>query len=71
MAAVRSELSALRTEFKSDLGTQRTEFKSDLESGLAGLRVELLDRIQSTERRMYATVFGVGGLLFAALKLVP
>ena len=60
VAAVRSELSALRTEVKSDL-----------ESGLAGLRVELLDRMQSTERRMYAAVFGVGGLLFAALKLVP
>ena len=30
-----------------------------------------MDRMQSGERRMYAAVFGVGGLLFAALKLVP
>ena len=54
----------------------RSAAESDLEhlatkSDLATLRAELMDRMQSGERRMYAAVFGVGGLLFAALKLVP
>ncbi len=42
-----------------------------LKVDMAALKAELLDRMQSGERRMYAAVFGVGGLLFAALRLVP
>ena len=75
LAAVRAELkadiAALGAELKADIAALKAEFEGNLESGLAGLRAELVDRMQSTERRMYAAVFGVGGLLFAALKLVP
>ena len=56
---------------KTDLAMLKADLEGSLESGLAGLRAELVDRMQSGERRMYAAVFGVGGLLFAALKLVP
>ena len=56
---------AVRSAAQADL--QHLATKADL----AALRAELVDRMQSGERRMYAAVFGVGGLLFAALKLVP
>ena len=71
--AVRSAAGADREDLatKADLAEFRADFEGKLESGLATLRAELVDRMQSTERRMYAAVFGVGGLLFAALKLVP
>ena len=75
LAAVKAELkadiAALRAELKADIAALKAELEGNLESGLAGLRTELVDRMQTTERRMYAAVFGVGGLLFAALKLVP
>ena len=45
--------------------------KTELKADISALRADLVDRMQSGERRMYATAFGVGGLLFAALKLVP
>ena len=38
---------------------------------LAALRKNLVDRIQTSERRACAAVFAVAGLLFAALKLIP
>ncbi len=67
--AVRSAAGADREDLatKADLADVKTELKADS----ASLRAELVDRMQSGERRMYAAVFGVGGLLFAALKLVP
>ncbi len=67
--AVRTAAESDREELatKADLADVKGELKADISS----LRVELVDRIQSGERRMYAAVFGVGGLLFAALKLVP
>ena len=75
LAAVKAELKAdlaeFRAEFKADLAVLKADFEGKLESGLATLRAEFMDRLQSTERRMYAAFFGVGGLLFAALKLVP
>ena len=64
-SAAEADLEHLAT--KSDLADAKAELKGDI----AGLRAELVDRMQSGERRMYATAFGVGGLLFAALKLVP
>ena len=63
---------AVRTAAESgreELAT-RTDI-AELKGDISALRVELVDRMQSGERRMYAAVFGVGGLLFAALKLVP
>ena len=71
--AVRSAAGADREDLatKTDLAMLKADLEGNLESGLAGLKAELVDRMQSTERRMYAAVFGVGGLLFAALKLVP
>ena len=67
--AVRSAAGADRDDLatKADLADVKAELKADS----ASLRAELVDRMQSGERRMYAAVFGVGGLLFAALKLVP
>lgn len=67
--AVRSATGADREDLatKADLADVKAELKADS----ALLRAELVDRMQSGERRMYAAVFGVGGLLFAALKLVP
>ena len=67
--AVRSATGADREDLatKADLADVKAELKADS----ASLRAELVDRMQSGERRMYAAVFGVGGLLFAALKLVP
>lgn len=56
---------------KADLAMLKADLEGNLESGLAALRADLVDRMQSGGRRMYAAVFGVGGLLFAALKLVP
>ena len=70
-AELKADIAALGAELKADIAALKAEFEGNLESGLAGLRAELVDRMQSTERRMYAAVFGVGGLLFAALKLVP
>ena len=70
-AEIKADIAALRAELKADIAALKAEFEGNFESGLAGLRAELVDRMQSTERRMYAAVFGVGGLLFAALKLVP
>ena len=67
LAGVKAELKADMAALKADLADLKVEFKGDIST----LRVELVDRIQSGERRMYAAVFGVGGLLFAALKLVP
>ena len=69
--ATKADLAEFRAEFKADLAVLKADFEGKLESGLATLRAEFMDRLQSTERRMYAAVFGVGGLLFAALKLVP
>ena len=68
-SAAGADLEHLAT--KADLAVLKTDFEGKLESGLATLRAEFMDRMQSGERRMYAAVFGVGGLLFAALKLVP
>ena len=67
---VKADLAEFRAEFKADLAVLKADFEGKLESGLATLRAELVDRMQSTERRLYAAVFGAGGLLFAALKLV-
>ena len=70
----KAELKADLAVLKTDLGGVKAELKADvavLKTDLADVRAELVDRIQSGERRMYAAVFGVGGLLFAALKLVP
>ena len=69
--ATKSDLAAVKAELKAEIAALRANFEGNLESGLAGLRTELVDRMQSGERRIYAAVFGVGGLLFAALKLVP
>ena len=67
--AVRTAAESGREELatKTDLAGVKAELKADM----AALKADLLDRLQSGERRMYAAVFGVGGLLFAALKLVP
>ena len=67
--AVRSAAETGREELatKADLAGVKAELKADM----ATLKTELVDRMQSGERRMYAAVFGVGGLLFAALKLFP
>ncbi len=65
--ATKTDLAGVKAELKADLAELKVELKADS----AALKVELLDRMQSGERRMYAAVFGVGGLLFAALKLVP
>ena len=70
-AELKADLAEFRAEFKADLAVLKADFEGKLESGLATLRAEIVDRLQSTERRMYAAVFGVGGLLFAALRLVP
>ena len=45
--------------------------RAELDAGLAALKADLLDRIQGSECRTYAAVFGAAGLLFAALKLIP
>ncbi|MCY4547813.1 MAG: hypothetical protein OXC28_05545 [Defluviicoccus sp.] len=65
--ATKTDLAAVKAELKAGMAALRVEIKGDI----SGLRVEFVDRIQSGERRMHAAVFGVGGLLFAALKLVP
>ena len=65
--ATKTDLAGVKAELKADLAELKVELKGDIST----LRVELVDRMQSGERRMYAAVFGVGGLLFAALKLVP
>ena len=65
--ATKADLADAKAELKADLADVKAELKADS----ASLRAELVDRMQSGERRMYAAVFGVGGLLFAALKLVP
>ncbi len=65
--ATKTDLAGVKAELKADLADLKVELKGDI----SALRVELVDRMQSSERRMYAAVFGVGGLLFAALKLVP
>ena len=82
IAALGTEISALGAELKADIAALRAEFQAELQGEIAALRAELqgeiaalrtefVDRVQSTERRIYAAVFGAGGLLFAALKLVP
>ena len=65
--ATKADLAGVKAELKADIAALRAELQGEI----AGLRTELLDRMQSGERRMYTAVFGVGGLLFAALKLVP
>ena len=65
--ATKADLADAKAELKADLADVKAELKADS----ASLRAKLVDRMQSGERRMYAAVFGVGGLLFAALKLVP
>ncbi len=58
----------------ADADREHLATKSDLaalKSDLATLKAGLVDRIQSSERRMYAAVFGAAGLMFAALKLFP
>ena len=63
---------AVRSAAEADLEHLATKTDlADVKADISALRVELVDRMQSGERRMYAAAFGVGGLLFAALKLVP
>ncbi|MDE0057662.1 MAG: hypothetical protein OXI22_03185 [Defluviicoccus sp.] len=85
MAAAFDTLTAARRMEEAGMKCEQAEavaeaVRSAAESGrgelatkadLAELKVDLVDRMQSGERRMYAAVFGVGGLLFAALKLFP
>ncbi len=76
-AARRMEAAGMKREQAEAVAEAvRSAAEADLEhlatkADLAALRADLVDRMLSTERRMYAAVFGVGGLLFAALKLVP
>lgn len=65
----REQAEAVAEAVRSAAGADREDLAT--KTDLAMLKAELVDRMQSTERRMYAAVFGVGGLLFAALKLVP
>ena len=65
----REQAEAVAEAVRSAAETGREELAT--KADLAALRADLVDRMQSGERRMYAAVFGVGGLLFAALKLIP
>ena len=68
----REQAEAVRSAAES--GREHLATKTDmavLKADIAALKAELVDRMQSGERRMYAAALGVGGLLFAALKLVP
>ena len=65
----REQAEAVAEGLRSAADADREELAT--KADLADLKADLVDRMQSGERRMYAAVFGVGGLLFAALKLVP
>ena len=56
---------------KADLDNGHTTLRTDLENQISALRLEVKAQIAAAEKRQTLTVVTVGGLVVAAVKLIP
>ena len=78
IAAVRTEIAALRAEFKADIGALRAELKADireaelrLEAKIEAIKADILNRVFSLILgALVVNIIAMIGAVFAVAKLV-
>ena len=69
--ATKADLDNGHTALRTDLENQISALKKDLENQISALRLEVKAQIAAAEKRQTLTVVTVGGLVVAAVKLIP